>query len=106
MATKKTTTPIEYDSMTDKEKIMASVERLLAHKRQMSLDERREKFGMAADCDMVIVNRLCAITVDNPLPDDDMAILITNVEKVVDVVIGVVGKRFVDESKGVKFFEE
>jgi hypothetical protein len=109
MATKKKEccdVEVNEKELTAKEKVVAAVENLLKTKKVMDLEERRERFGMAADCDMIVVNRLTAVVVDNPLPDDDMAILVTNTEKIIDLVLGGIGKRFVEESKGVKFFEE
>lgn len=97
---------IKEKELTPKEKVMVSVKDLLKSKRTMPIDERRDKFGISADCDIMVVNRLVAIVVDNPLPDDDMAILVTNAEKVIDLALGGIGKRFVDEAKGVTFFEE
>jgi hypothetical protein len=90
----------------NKQFIIDSVKYMMANKSQTSLDTRREKFGMAADCDIIIEGRLAAIVIDNSLPDDDMAILVTNVEKIIDKFLGAAGSRFMQEAKGVKLFEE
>ena len=47
-----------------------------------------------------------AKVVDNPLPDDDMAVIITSKEKVIDSVLGKIGSKFMQEAKDVEFFED
>lgn len=54
---------------------------------------RREKFGILADCDLLVDSdkRTITIVVDNPLPDEDRVTIETNFEKVVSVMAKKVG---------------
>lgn len=36
-----------------------------------TLKARRDKYGIAADCEVVVDGNIAIITIDNPLPDND-----------------------------------
>lgn len=70
-------------------------------------NERRTKFGMLADCDMDIDKdkRIVTITCDNPLPDDDVVIIKTSLEKVVSIMSEKVAGSLIGNFGKAKFFD-